>query len=98
MVAVPACFVTDATIGTWSSSWSDPEPHRARGARPPITVTGVPFSAAVVIALIPFVTPGPAVSAATPTPRVTFAHPSAAKPAVCSWRVSTSVTPASAQP
>jgi len=35
------------------------------------------------IALIAFVTPGPAVSAATPGRRVTFAQPSAANAAVC---------------
>ena len=40
-------------------------------------------------ALTPFVTPGPAVSAQTPTRRVTFAQPSAANVAVCSWRTST---------
>ena len=40
--AVVASFVIDATIGRWSSSCSDPEPHRPCGARPPITSTGVP--------------------------------------------------------
>ena len=39
---------------------------------------------AAVIALTPFVTPGPAVSAAQPSRRVTFAKPSAANVAVCS--------------
>jgi hypothetical protein len=42
-----------------------------------------------VTALTPLVTPGPAVSTATPGRRVNFAMPSAAKVAVCSWRVST---------
>jgi hypothetical protein len=37
---------------------------------------------------MPFVTPGPAVSAQTPTCRVTFDQPSAAKAAADSWRVS----------
>src|SRR4029453_6122435 len=37
-------------------------------------------------ALIPFVTPGPAVRAHTPTLRVALAHPSAAHVADCSWR------------
>ncbi len=50
------------------------------------------------IALTPFVTPGPAVNAAAPGRRVTLAQPSAAKVAVCSWRVSTSRMPAFTQP
>ena len=33
-VAVAACFVIDATIGMWSSSWSDPTPQRPCGAAP----------------------------------------------------------------
>ena len=66
-----------------------PRPSGACGARPPMTSSGEPLSHADVIALTPFVTPGPAVSAATPGRRVTFAQPSAANVAVCSWRVST---------
>jgi hypothetical protein len=42
------------------------------------------------MALTPLVTPGPAVSAAQPSRRVIFAHPSAANVAVCSWRTSIS--------
>ena len=34
---------TDATIGTWSSSCSEPAPHGACGARPPSTTIGEPF-------------------------------------------------------
>ena len=88
-VAVAARFTTGATIGTWSSSCNEPAPQRPCGARPPITTIGEPFIFAAVIALTPFVTPGPAVSAAQPRRRVTFAHPSAANVAVCSWRTST---------
>jgi hypothetical protein len=44
------------------------------------------------------VTPGPAVSAQTPGWRVTFAQPSAANAADCSWRVSTIAIPSSRQP
>ena len=73
--------MTDATSGTWSSSCSEPWPHRACGARPPTTNIGVPFIHTLVIALTPLVTPGPAVSAATPTRRVTLAQPSAANAA-----------------
>ena len=56
------------------------------------------FAWAPAIALVPLVTPGPAVSAATPTPRVALAKPSAAKAAVCSWRTSTISMPSSLQP
>ena len=45
-VAVAAVFVTDATIGTWSSSCSEPRPQRPCGARPPITSIGEPASRA----------------------------------------------------
>ena len=83
-VAVTACLVTGATIGTWSSSCSEPAPQRLCGARPPMASTGEPDMNADVIALIPLVTPGPAVSALTPTRRDTFAQPSAANAAVCS--------------
>ena len=37
---------------------------------------------------MPLVTPGPAVSTATPGRRVSLAKPSAANVAVCSWRTS----------
>ena len=47
---------------------------------------------------MPLVTPGPAVSAHTPTERVTFAQPSAANVAVCSWRTSISSMPSARQP
>ena len=49
-------------------------------------------------ALMPFVTPGPAVSAHTPGSRVTFAQPSAANAADASWRTSTMSMPSSRQP
>ena len=49
-------------------------------------------------ALMPFVTPGPAVSAQTPGSRVTFAQPSAANAAADSWRTSTMSMPSSRQP
>jgi hypothetical protein len=43
------------------------------------------------------VTPGPAVTAQTPMPRVSLAVASAACAAACSWRVSTSWMPSSTQ-
>ena len=86
------------TKGRWSISCSEPEPQRSSGARPPSTQSGEPFAWAPAIALIPLVTPGPAVSAATPTRRVAFANPSAAKTADCSCRTSTIPIPSSRQP
>jgi hypothetical protein len=68
------------------------------GARPPRTTMGEWLCMAPAIALMPFVTPGPAVRAHTPGSRVTFAHPSAAKAAVCSWRTSTMSMPSVRQP
>src|SRR5207245_11210397 len=81
---VAADLVIEATMGTWSSSCSDPAPQRDWGALPASTTSGVPLKVAVVMALIPLVTPGPAVKMATPGRRVNFANPSAAKVAVCS--------------
>ena len=81
-----ADFVSGRTNGTWSISCSEPMPQRCAGARPPSTTSGDWFCCAAAIALIPLVTPGPAVSAATPGSRVTLAQPSAAKAAVASWR------------
>jgi hypothetical protein len=86
------------TNGTWSISWSEPIPQRMAGARPPSATSGDPFWSAEPIALIPLVTPGPAVSAQTPGCRVAFAQPSAANPADCSWRTSTMSMPSSLQP
>ena len=64
--AVAAKRASGATNGTWSISCSDPIPQRSAGARPPSTSSGDWFCCAAAIALIPLVTPGPAVSAATP--------------------------------
>jgi hypothetical protein len=88
-VTVADRLVTGASTGTWSNSWSDPAPQRSWGARPPSTTNGEPLNHALVTALIPFVTPGPAVRTATPGRRVSFAVPSAANVAVLSCRTST---------
>jgi hypothetical protein len=96
--AVAASLTSGRTNGTWSSSCSEPWPQRIAGARPPSTSTGEWFCWADAIALIPFVTPGPAVSAATPGSRVTFAQPSAANVAADSWRTSTMSIPSARQP
>ena len=86
---VRASLDTGAMIGGWSSSWSEPLPHRLAGARPPTTTRGEPLNCAWAIALTPLVTPGPAVSTARPGLRVSLPIASAAKAAVCSWRTST---------
>ena len=93
-----ASLVSGRTNGRWSSSCSEPWPQRNWGARPPNTSKGEWFWAAEAIALIPLVTPGPAVSAHTPTVRVTLAQPSAANAADCSWRTSTNSIPSARQP
>ena len=77
-------MVSGDTNGTWSISCSDPCPQRYAGARPPSTSIGESFCDADAIALMPLVTPGPAVNAQTPGERVTLAQPSAANAAVCS--------------
>ena len=62
-------------------------------------VTGlVSWNAMEASALMPFVTPGPAVSAQTPIVRVTLAHPSAANAAACSCRTSTTSMPSARHP
>ena len=91
-------MLTLATIGTWSISCSEPIPQRASGARPPTTRSGLSLECAAVIAESALVTPGPAVTAATPHSRVIFDQPSAAKVAVCSCRVSTIRIPCSTEP
>ena len=96
--AVLASFVSGRTNGTWSISCNEPIPQRPAGALPPSTTIGEWFACALAIALMPFVTPGPAVSAHTPASRVTFAQPSAANAAVLSWRTSTIPMPSLRQP
>ncbi len=85
---VRASLVTGAKIGGWSSSWRLPVPQRLAGARPPTTTNGDPPNRACATALTPLVTPGPAVSTASPGVRVSLPVASAAKAAVCSCRTS----------
>src|SRR2546429_7968764 len=73
-------------------------PQRATGARPPRTSIGPSPDCAWASAVTALVTPGPAVTAATPHSRVTLAQPSAAKAADCSWRTSTMRMPCSVAP
>src|SRR6059058_2681730 len=86
-LTVCADLVSGETNGTWSISWSEPDPHRISGARPPSATSGERFCCAPASGLIALVTPGPAVSAHTPARRVALANPSAAHAADASWRV-----------
>ncbi len=95
---VSADLTRGETNGRWSISWSEPVPQRDSAARPPRTTNGVRLDCAAAIALIPLVTPGPAVRAHTPASRVALAQPSAANAADCSWRTSTISMPSSLQP
>ena len=97
-LTVCADLTSGETNGRWSISCSEPDPQRISGARPPSTTSGEPLACAEAIALIPLVTPRPAVSAQTPGSRVAFAQPIAAKAADCSWRTSTTSIPSSLQP
>ncbi len=73
-------------------------PHRATGARPPIRNIGLSLARAWANAVAELVTPGPAVTAATPHSRVTLDQPSAANAADCSWRTSMIRMPCSVAP
>ena len=80
--------MTGATSGTWSISCRLPAPQRIAGARPPITMIGEPLKWALVRPEMPLVTPGPAVSTASPGRRWSLATASAANTADCSCRTS----------
>ena len=87
---VRASLAIGAMIGGWSSSCRLPLPQRFCGARPPTTTIGEPANWAWAMALIPLVTPGPAVSTASPGRRVSLPVASAANVAVCSCLTSSS--------
>ena len=83
---------------TWSISCRLPISRKAFGPWPPSTIIGMPPRQAWATAVTTSVMPGPAVTAQTPTLPVARAQPSAAWPALCSWRVSTTRMPTSRQP
>ena len=93
-----AHFVIPAKSGICGISWSEPRPWLKEGAAPPITSRGTFAAQAFATAVTVPVTPGPAVTMQTPRLRVSRAHPSAAWPAACSCRVSTSRIPSSTHP
>jgi hypothetical protein len=83
---------------TQSMSCSEPMSHKIFGPAPPMTTMGIPARWALATAVTTSVTPGPAVTAHTPGRPVTRAYPSAACPAVCSCRTSTTWIFSSMQP
>ena len=93
-----AHFVIPWNSGTCAISWSEPRPWLNVGAAPPRSTSGLCAAHAFATPVTASVTPGPAVTIATPTPRVSRAQASAACAAACSWRVSTRRTPSSTQP
>ena len=80
---------------TCSISCSEPFPALKLGAAPPSSSTGLLAAYALAIPVSASVTPGPAVTAQTPIPRVSRAVASAAWAAACSCRVSISWMPSS---
>src|SRR5258708_15551665 len=73
-------------------------PRLATGARPATTNMGLSPDCACANAEVEFVTPGPAVAAATPHCPVTFAQPSPANAAARSWRAAAIPQPRSLAP
>ena len=72
----------------WSMSCRAPRPRVSVAAAPPMSTIGDCAIAAFFTAVIVFVQPGPAVTAATPGTPVRRATASAAKTAFTSWRTS----------
>ena len=91
-------FTFGAAIGCWSISCNAPRPCRSVGAAPPSSTTGDCAICAFLSAVTAFVTPGPAVTAATPGMPVSRAAASAAKTAAASPRVSTTRMPRALAP
>ena len=94
---------SDHLVMPWKSwtcgiSCSEPRPRLNVGAAPPRRTSGLAAAHAFATPVTASVTPGPAVTIATPTPRVSRAQASAACAAACSWRVSTIRMPSSTQP
>lgn len=66
-----------------------PIPVCGRGTRPEMTTSGTAAACALAMPVALFVTPGPAVTMATPTVPVTSPAACAMKTAAPSWRTST---------
>ncbi len=77
-------LVIDSMIGSPCNSWSGSRSSSATAKRPPMTSMGTQSTYAFATAVTMSVTPGPAVTIATPILPVTLAQPSAMWPAACS--------------
>jgi hypothetical protein len=66
-------LVMGRSRSTCSTSWSDPSPRSPSGAAPPIRSTGLRAEYALAMPVTASVTPGPAVTTATPILRVSRA-------------------------
>ena len=93
-----AHLVIDSINEIWSMSWSAPRPLSKVAAAPPKMRSGDCASWAFFTAVMVFVTPGPAVTAATPGTPVKRATASAAKTALTSSRTSTTWIPWASAP
>ena len=93
MLTAVAHFTADFTIESWSMSCSAPRPLSRVAVAPPKISKGVCASCAFFTAVSVLVTPGPAVTAATPGTPVMRATASAANTALASWRTSTMSMP-----
>src|SRR3989475_10643661 len=91
-------FVIGRSSATCSISWRAPRPRKPSGAAPPMRSTGLRAEYALATPVTASVTPGPAVTIATPRLRVRRAQASAACAAACSWRRSMTRIPSRRQP
>ncbi len=82
-----------ASSPAWSTSCMAPIPVCGRGTLPEMTSNGTPAAQALAMPVAAFVTPGPAVTMATPTVPVTSPAACAMKTAAPSWRTSTMSIP-----
>jgi len=95
---VVAHLVSGFMIDSWSMSCSEPRPLSRVAVAPPSSSSGVCAICAFLSAVTVLVTPGPAVTAATPTVPVMRATASAANTALPSSRTSTTRMPRCSAP
>lgn len=80
------CFTHERVMPTASHSWNASWPIICKGTWQDRITSGIESMYAVAIPVTAFVTPGPEVTSATPTPSELRAYASAACTAACSWR------------
>lgn len=95
---VHAALTADCISASWSMSCSDPRPLRIMAVAPEKTSKGLWASCAFLTAVSVLVSPGPAVTMATPGTPVRREMASAAKTVVASSRTSTTRIPTASQP